>query len=225
MELTKQVLIDRHANGGISREYDCVLAEYSLAVYVNGTLLVRLICIHDRLESLVYGHLYGEGIINSASDISEFKISPEDSIAHVRLNIPTAVRTAKKLMRSAWNPETVMKNALALIEPTELFIATGNVHCVMLCREEERLCSAEDIGRYNALDKCIGHALQHGIDLSDTCVYTSGRIPSTIAERVINAGIPMIVSRAAPTDKTIEIARKSGLTVIGFARPGNMNVY
>jgi FdhD protein len=39
------------------------------------------------------------------------------------------------------------------------------------------------------------------------------------------ANIPLVISRGAVTSLAIEVAKKAGLTVIGFARGGRMNIY
>jgi FdhD protein len=39
------------------------------------------------------------------------------------------------------------------------------------------------------------------------------------------ANIPMIISRSATTTLSVEIAGKTGLTIVGFVRAGKMNVY
>jgi len=129
------------------------------------------------------------------------------------------------LKKAVWTPEMVLNNANLLLEKSRIFRETGNVHSVMLCRGEEMMYFCEDIGRYNAFDKCVGRALKDRADLSGACVYTSGRIPSSIALKTLRAGIPMIVSRSAPTDATLAIAAEYGLTVIGFARGDKFNLY
>ncbi len=43
--------------------------------------------------------------------------------------------------------------------------------------------------------------------------------------KVANAGIPIIISRAAPTNKGITAAKDAGITLICFARGNKFNVY
>jgi len=43
--------------------------------------------------------------------------------------------------------------------------------------------------------------------------------------KTVRAGIPMIVSRSAPTDAALAIADEYGLTVVGFARGQRFNLY
>jgi len=46
-----------------------------------------------------------------------------------------------------------------------------------------------------------------------------------MVRKALIAGIPIIVSRGATTTLAVEIAKKTGLTVVGFARSSKMVVY
>jgi len=56
-------------------------------------------------------------------------------------------------------------------------------------------------------------------------LLTSGRVSSEILIKTAKLGIPVLVSHSAPTDTAVEIARKLGLTLIGFVRGSHFNVY
>ncbi len=56
-------------------------------------------------------------------------------------------------------------------------------------------------------------------------MIVSCRISSEIISKCSRWGIPIIASRAAPTDLAIEIAEKSGITLAGFVRGDRLNVY
>ena len=122
-------------------------------------------------------------------------------------------------------PEDVLALSEQLLSSSRIFTETGNVHCVMLCCGAAPLYICEDLDRYHAFEKAVGRALKDKVDFSRTAIYTTGRIPGTIARMAIRAGIPAIVSRSAPTDRTLELAQQYNLTVIGFARRDRMNVY
>jgi FdhD protein len=63
------------------------------------------------------------------------------------------------------------------------------------------------------------------MDLSDKLVLVSGRISSEMLIKVAKRGIPVIVSRAAPTSLSIELARELNIIIVGFARGEKMNIY
>jgi len=101
----------------------------------------------------------------------------------------------------------------------------GGVHSCALCSQDEIIIFEEDIGRHNALDKILGRALLQDIDLSDKIILTSGRISSEILIKVGKRAIPVLISRAAPTNLAIEMARELNITLIGFARGEKLNIY
>ena len=71
----------------------------------------------------------------------------------------------------------------------------------------------------------IGCALQDGVDLTSAIVFTSGRLPVDMVLKGIRSGIPVLVSKAVPTDMTIKLAQEFGLTLICSARPDSMKVF
>jgi FdhD protein len=87
------------------------------------------------------------------------------------------------------------------------------------------VCIAEDIGRHNALDRIIGYGLLNNVSFSRTFVVSSGRVSSEMARKCLIAGIPLIASRTATTSLAVEMAEKTGLTIIGFVRSDQMNIY
>lgn len=237
-----KVMIKRYERKRIHEMEDIVLQEYKLDVYLNGKKFIKLLTIPKQLKELAVGYLYTQGIINSKDEIeniildeennkidiilkNKFEIHSEDILSDsgdFNINLGKRNRILKDIN---YNPEFILENMNNLLNGTKLFNDTGNIHTVYLSSVDEFLLLAEDIGRFNALDKVIGSALLSDIDLSEAIIYTSGRIPSSIAMKVINAKIPVIVSRSAPTFQTLELAKKHNLTVIGFTKRDRMNIY
>jgi FdhD protein len=83
----------------------------------------------------------------------------------------------------------------------------------------------DDIGRHNAVDKIIGHAFLHRLDFSKSVLLSTGRTSSEILHKTKRAGIPIVLSRGAPTHQTILLAREMGVTVASFGRSGSITVY
>jgi FdhD protein len=84
---------------------------------------------------------------------------------------------------------------------------------------------AEDIGRHNAVDKVIGHCLLRGTQLTDKVLVTSGRASYEMVVKAIRVGIPVTASVSSPTALAVQLAQDRGLTLIGYLRGGQMNVY
>jgi len=106
-----------------------------------------------------------------------------------------------------------------------LFARTGCVHVAVLMSTEGVVVYREDIGRHNAVDKVIGHCVLHGIDGSDKAIMVTGRLSSEMVTKAARLGVPLVISRTAPTSSALKIADEVGLTLIGFARGQRMNLY
>ena len=102
---------------------------------------------------------------------------------------------------------------------------TGGTHSAALSDGKDILVFREDIGRHNAIDKVVGYALVKNVTLKNTLLITSGRISSEVLFKVRKGGIPMVVSKSAPTNQAVKLAREMDITLIGFARGSRMNVY
>ena len=85
--------------------------------------------------------------------------------------------------------------------------------------------AAEDIGRWNTVDKIVGYALLHRIPLTETILGCSGRQPEGMVLKAARARIPIVVSKAAVIDRGIEAAERLGVTLIGFARENRFTIY
>lgn len=102
---------------------------------------------------------------------------------------------------------------------------TWATHSCFLACKDRLLFQCEDIGRHNALDKVIGYALRHQIDLKECIVYSSGRIPTDMAVKAVRSGIPILASKASPTAEAVELAKEYGLTLICAARRDRMKQF
>jgi len=71
----------------------------------------------------------------------------------------------------------------------------------------------------------VGAALREGIDLRDALIFSSGRLPVDMVMKAIHAGVPILATKAVPTDETIRLAREFDLTLICQARPDSAVVY
>lgn len=113
----------------------------------------------------------------------------------------------------------------AMADRMPLHEATCGTHSCFLFQNGELLFECEDIGRYNAMDKVIGYALNNNIELAKCAVYASGRVPSDMAEKAIRAKIPILVSKGIPTKDAVELAKKYHLTLVCGARCDQLKIY
>jgi len=248
---TREFQIYRHKGGTIQPVIDDLIEEFPLRVHLNGEEVVTLMCTPTCLEELAVGFLVSEGFIEDRDQLAGIEtddsgkglyvfLSRNESIdsTFVRRYLTTGCgkgssfhdpEDAKRIQvpdRGLRVPASVVLELMNRVEKSsELFVKTGAVHCVALCNPSGIILFREDIGRHNALDKIIGRCFMDGIPLEDKMLFTTGRVSSEIAIKTAKFGIELLVSRSAPTALAVEIARDTGVTVVGFARGDRFNIY
>jgi FdhD protein len=123
--------------------------------------------------------------------------------------------------------ETILAIAPKLRAAQQVFAATGGLHAAArFDGGGELVAIREDIGRHNAVDKIVGHALLNDqLPLADSIIMVSGRLSFEIVQKVAAAGAPILAAVSAPSSLAVELSEEIGLTLIGFLREGGFNIY
>ncbi len=115
----------------------------------------------------------------------------------------------------------------ALRRAQKLFEATGGIHAAgIFNRHGSLLCSYEDIGRHNAVDKAVGHfVLKNGVPLAEHVLVVSGRAGFELVQKALKASIPVMVSVGAASSLAVQMATDAGMALYSFAGPGHGNLH
>ena len=107
------------------------------------------------------------------------------------------------------------------------FKRTGGLHGVALVDVNgELLATREDIGRHNAMDKLIGQLLiDGGLDTRDKMVLVSGRASYELVQKALMADISCFAAIGAPSSAAVDLARTFDMTLVGFLRDSDYNIY
>jgi len=235
----------------IIRTKDLIVREVPITLFLNGEEFVTMVCSPEGLEELAVGFLCAEGLLQTPEDLKDIRVDIEKGVVYVEATKGESesrflkryitsccgrgrpvfyfVNDAKSMNKVTADllvtPGQVWDLSDRLEEMSVLFKQTGGVHNAALCAPTEVILFYEDVGRHNAVDKIFGRAFLSRIPLEDKILVFSGRVSSEIVIKVGKMGLPVIISRSAPTDLGLEMAEKLGITVVGFAKGERMNVY
>ena len=129
------------------------------------------------------------------------------------------------------SPEVIFELGEFMNSNQQYFRKTGGTHAAVLAQIEGRRLVAkkailkEDIGRHNALDKAVGEGLRRKASFEESILFLSGRLSFEMVAKAARAGISDLAAVSAPTALAVELARKLGMFLVGFARGKSAEVY
>jgi FdhD protein len=122
--------------------------------------------------------------------------------------------------------EAIERAVATLTDHQPLQGLTGATHGAAWCDPDGRIqLVREDVGRHNALDKLIGTLARDGCGFAEGFALVSSRASYEMVLKSAAVGIELLVAVSAPTALAVDLASRTGLTLVGFARPGRHNIY
>jgi FdhD protein len=247
MEVTKIPMKVVDASHETHIETGSYVCEHMIDIFVNEKRVASLVCTPSNLEYLVLGRLLTEGIISSVDDIDTIYICDNGNTAKVYLRSKPRFKQSKALEPTCctgnrlflqMEEDTDLKpieyvslsydNIFAL---TEAFAAgskihgnTKGTHSAYLQYQGNTVFYSEDIGRHNALDKCIGYMVKNKLNPLECILFTTGRVPTDMVRKAVAAGVGGLVSKAVPTDAAVKMAGMYNLNLICRAWPDSFVV-
>jgi len=239
-------------DGHLKKIMDKIVIEHPLTIFLNQREIITLMCTPEKLEYLATGFLYSEGFLQTKRHLRQVDLEKEKSVVQVETTQepPLAEKLYGKrtlttgcgkgsIFYSAWDSfksktvesrvrmpvSSLQRHLRSLQQRSLLFKQTGGVHSAALCCSDRVIFFCEDVGRHNAVDKIVGECLEKEINLEDKALVCSGRLSSEMLLKTAKLGIPVLVSRAAPTTLSVDMAISAGITLVGFARGKRSTVY
>jgi len=124
-------------------------------------------------------------------------------------------------------PKVVVELVEEMKRAQKIFHHTGGLHAAGLFDfKGEPCCVREDVGRHNAVDKILGESLLRNVmPLGKNILMVSGRLSYEIVQKAVSAQIPIVAAVSAPSSLAIKVAHEFNISLIGFLRGDQFNVY
>lgn len=237
---------------GFSRTPVRSIREVPLTILLNGREVVTLLCTAKHPDYLAVGFLKSDAFLSSPDQITDLTVRKERDrlVAEVETcHDPWKGRIMERSITSGCGkgtnfcrnvitvskrrltgnvtitPEQVLALAEELHARSTLYATTRGCHNSALCTPEEILLFHEDIGRHNAIDTICGQCFLDDVSVDDKLIVSTGRVASEILLKVVRIGAPILCSTAVATSFSVDLARKTGITLIGNIRNDRFWVY
>jgi len=222
----------QYRNGEAHEIEDAIVVETTFRILLNGEEVAAQVASDEQLAELGAGFVIDEGLADTVDSVSVeddaiLVSAPRRCTAGTETGSSGGVsfRCDVRRVHSALTVTPGEVQAVTEAIFSEDWQRTGALHCSVLFCDGRLIAKACDVGRHNSVDKVVGTAVLAGLDRSRCVIACTGRQPSGMVKKVANAGIPVLVSRAASTDQGIATAEAAGVTLVCFSRGDRFTVY
>jgi FdhD protein len=236
-----EIQVVKYKEGSSLLSNDNIVREDPLEIFINGEKKYFCMRMPGMDYELALGLMYNEGVIDSAKDVEKFETGDSSISFNIRGKTSPGVRKVYASSGSMFSDEMVAPSVQSsgnfnaeklfavqsdFFKMQKVFNKTGGVHASAFYSLDGELISfAEDVGRHNALDKCMGSAIIKGMPGSIFLIMLSSRISFEMIRKSFRTGAAVVAGVSAPTSAAVNAADQSGMTLIGFLRGERFNIY
>lgn len=225
---------------------EIIAIETPYKIALNDKYIGTAMVLETDLEEFGAGFLFGQGYVRTPEEVKEVLVCPEGKIsvyadveedAEPKEVIITSGcggtgKISREMLEGVFDPlqectitfPEIHDFILAILHGSRLGPDTHCVHGCGLWADGRLQAFYEDVGRHNAVDKIIGAILLKKISARGA-IYTTGRLTSDMVLKCARIGIPIVMSRTAPSSLGLAIARRAGVTLVAYARPDRLNIF
>lgn len=237
---SREVAIERVDKDARTADRDHVVVEAPLQIRARGTPVATIMRTPGHDLELVRGLLHAEGIAGTPAQLDDDAVEVDvDASAFAgrgllasaacgvcgRVAIADLELRAKEVTADTSIDHHVLAGLPERLRAAQaVFRETGGLHAAgLFTRAGELVVVREDVGRHNAVDKVIGHALAAAI--APQVLVLSGRGGYELVQKAVMAGVAIVASVSAPSSLAIELAERFGVALAGFVRGDRANIY
>ena len=228
-----------------------ITGELPLTIYVDKKEVVTLMTLGHYPESLVIGYLRNQGFINSLDELESVQVDWDTNSAAVKTvngidkfenKLTHKIVTSgcgqgttfggiwdelknKEIKSSKLKQSTIYKMLKLLHDKNEVYRSSGAVHGCALCDGNIIIDFIEDVGRHNAVDAIAGNMWIKNLNSEEKIFYTTGRLTSEMVIKVAQMNIPYLLSRSGITEMGLNVAKQTGVTLLGRAKGRHFLIY
>ncbi len=172
----------------------------------------------DDIKNIDIGKLKRNFLTNSSCGIcGKTTLDTVEVIKNEKLNL-SFPKVSKKVL---------LNSPKLLVSQQSEFSKTGGIHASALINlNGDVVATREDVGRHNALDKLIGFSHKNKlIDNSSQFIACSGRLNFELIQKGLMSNIGLMAGVGAPTSLAIDLAKRFGMTLLGFVKNNSFNIY
>lgn len=250
----QQIENDSQLSSFLQQKTEYLAREVPVALVYNGISHAVMMCTPTDLEDFAYGFSLTEGIIDKVEDIYGVDMveSCNGIELHIELATRCFVRlkelrrnltgrtgcgicgseqldqvskTLPKLHRTLTFNLNLLDDCLVKIsQAQQLGKQTGSTHAAAFFNAQgELLAIREDVGRHVALDKLLGW--YSNAKQPQGWILVTSRASYEMVQKAASCGIEMLIAISAATERAVQTAQQTDLTLIGFAREGRASIY